>query len=138
MFRHIGIVVSDLEKMLFFYKNILELDTISDELEYGVFLNKIIGGENLNARIVKLGKNKQTIVELLYFNQKENTNSKKLTETGLTHFALTIKDLDSLYLNLLENKIKVISEPQISVNKKFKVCFCLDYENNFIELVEIL
>lgn len=138
MFRHIGIVTQDIDKMLFFYKNILELDVISDEVESGKFLNVILGYETLEARIVKLGKNKETIVELLDFNKKRIKNESSLLNFGYTHFALTINNIDRLYEKLKELKIEVISSPQISVNKKFKVCFCKDYENNFIELVEIL
>jgi hypothetical protein len=47
-------------------------------------------------------------------------------------------NLDILYEKIINNKLLVISEPQISVNEKFKVCFCTDPENNYIELVEIL
>ena len=46
MFRHIGIVVNNIEKMLFFYSEILELEIISDEIESGKFLNKILGYQN--------------------------------------------------------------------------------------------
>lgn len=138
MFRHIGIVTQDIDKMLFFYKNILELDVVSDEIESGVFLNEILGYETLEVRIVKLGKNKQTIIELLDFNKKGIKTESSLLNFGYTHFALTINNIDRLYEKLKELEIEVISSPQISVNKKFKVCFCKDYENNFIELVEIL
>ena len=138
MFRHVGIVVNNIEKMLFFYSGILGLEIISDEIESGIFLNKILGYQNLYGRIIKLGKNNNTIVELLDFNQKEDSCEKTLIKKGITHFAITVNNLDILYEKIINNKLLVISEPQISVNEKFKVCFCTDPENNYIELVEIL
>ena len=115
MFRHVGIVVNDLKNMLYFYSEILGMEIISDEIEGGEFLNKILGYNDISGRIIKLGKNEKTIVELLDFNEKENQSNKTLI-----------------------NNFFVMSEPQISVNKKFKVCFCKDPEGNFVEIVEIL
>ena len=138
MFRHIGIVVNNIEKMLFFYSEILELEIISDEIESGKFLNKILGYQNIYGRIFKLGKNGKTIVELLDFNQKEESSEKTLIKKGITHFSITVNNLDILYKKLINNNLLTISEPQISVNEKFKVCFCTDPENNFIEIVEVL
>lgn len=138
MFRHIGIVVSNLDNMLFFYSHIMGMDIISDEFEYGYFLNEILGLTNVKGRIIKLGKENRTIVELLDFNKKENRGANSLLEKGITHFAITVTNIDELYDKLIKNNIFVISKPQISVNKNFKVCFCKDPEGNFIEIVEIL
>jgi catechol-2,3-dioxygenase len=138
MFRHVGIVVNDIDKMLNFYSTILELDIISDEIESGKFLNKIIGYENIYGRIIKLGKDNKTIVELLDFNQKEDSSEKTLIKKGITHFAITVNNIDLLYKKLIKNQLMTISDPQISNNEKFKVIFCKDPENNFIEIVEIL
>jgi len=138
MFRHVGIVVDDIDKMLFFYSKILGMEIISDEVEEGPFLNEILGQDNLNARIVKLGKENKTIVELLDFNKKQNNFSKTIIKNGITHFALTVSNIESLRNNLIVNNFFTLSPPKISVNKKFKVFFCKDPEDNFLELVEIL
>ena len=138
MFRHVGIVVNDLKNMLYFYSEILGMEIISDEIEGGEFLNKILGYNDISGRIIKLGKNEKTIVELLDFNEKENQSNKTLINNGFTHFAITVSDIDELYYKLILNNFFVMSEPQISVNKKFKVCFCKDPEGNFVEIVEIL
>jgi catechol-2,3-dioxygenase len=138
MFRHVGIVVNDLQNMLHFYSEILGMDVISNELEEGNFLNKILGYNDIKGDIIKLGKDNKTIVELLDFNKKEINSNKTLIKNGFTHFAITVSNVEELYDKLLQNNFFVISDPQVSVNKKFKVCFCKDPEGNFIEIVEIL
>jgi catechol-2,3-dioxygenase len=138
MFRHVGIVVNDLQNMLHFYSEILGMDVISNELEEGHFLNKILGYNDIKGDIIKLGKDNKTIVELLDFNKKEINSNKTLIKNGFTHFAITVSNVEELYDKLLQNNFFVISDPQVSVNKKFKVCFCKDPEGNFIEIVEIL
>jgi catechol-2,3-dioxygenase len=124
--------------MLHFYSEILGMDVISNELEEGNFLNKILGYNDIKGDIIKLGKDNKTIVELLDFNKKEINSNKTLIKNGFTHFAITVSNVEELYDKLLQNNFFVISDPQVSVNKKFKVCFCKDPEGNFIEIVEIL
>ena len=138
MFRHVGIVVDNIDSMLFFYSEIMDLDVISDEIEEGEFLNKILDLKSIDARVIKLGKESKTIVELLKFNRDDSTEKKTLLGKGITHFALTVSDLDKLYIKLIDYGLTIINEPQISNNEKFKVCFCKDPEDNYIELVEIL
>ena len=50
MFRHVGIVVNDIEKQLYFYKDLLGLDILYHEIESGYFLNKIL---KTNPELVK-------------------------------------------------------------------------------------
>ena len=57
---------------------------------------------------------------------------------------LNIKDFksyaytNSLYAKLSTKKISFISKPLISEDQKAKVCFCLDPNGVYIELVEII
>jgi len=136
MFRHVGIVVKDLEKQLKFYKDLLGLEIYYSQIESGPFLENLIGYTKIKPLIYKLGKNNNTIVELLYFDNYESVHNKKLINNGITHFALTVENVDDLYIKLKNEDIHFISEPSISDDKKHKVCFCQDYDLNYIELVE--
>lgn len=137
MFRHVGIVVNDLDKMIWFYRDLMGLEIIYDEIEDGRFLNHILNSNNKSPRIIKLGQYNKTIVELLYFGNCK-VNEKNLFCNGYTHFALTIKDADSLYDKLIKNNLSVINTPIISDEKTVKVFFGMDPENNIIEFVELL
>lgn len=137
MFRHVGIVVNDLDKMIWFYRDLMGLEIIYDEIEDGRFLNHILNSNNKSPRIIKLGQDNKTIVELLYFGNCK-VNEKNLFCNGYTHFALTIKDADSLYDKLIKNNLSVINTPIISDEKTVKVFFGMDSENNIIEFVELL
>jgi hypothetical protein len=79
------------------------------------------------------------ILELLHFEKKGKvTTPLKPDDIGITHFALTVKNLDELYVRLIENNVKILSPYQTSPDLSVKVLFCRDYENNLIELVEEL
>jgi catechol 2,3-dioxygenase-like lactoylglutathione lyase family enzyme len=136
MFRHVGIVVHDIEKQLKFYRDLLGFEVYYSQVEQGFFLENLVGFAGANANIYKLGKDGKTVVELLKFNKNIETGKKELNSYGITHFAITVEKLDDLYLNLLSNGVKFIKKPLISEDGKHKVCFCQDFEENYIELVE--
>lgn len=138
MFRHIGIVVNDLEKQLKFYKDLLQLEIYYNQIEKGHYLQTLLGVKNAEANIYKLGKDKKTIVELLHFSKNSLISERKINESGLTHFAITVTNLNELYNKMKNENVEFISPPVITDDNKHKVCFCKDYENNFIELVEVI
>ena len=84
---------------------------------------------------VKLGYNKK-IFELLYFKGLKQKRDTKIFSNGLTHFSITVKNLDKLYV-ALKNNIKFLSKPTMSYDNKVKLVFCKSPENIFIELVEV-
>lgn len=137
MFRHVGIVVNDLDKMKWFYQDVIGLEILYDKIEDGRFLNHILNSNNKSPRIIKLGQDNKTIVELLYFADCK-INKKNLFDNGYTHFALTIEDGNSLYDKFIKNDLSVINTPIISDEKTVKVFFGMDPENNIIEFVELL
>ena len=63
---------------------------------------------------------------------------RKIIDTGPTHMAFTVDDLDEIYKSFSENGIEFISAPKISPNGFAKVAFCSAPEGTYIELVELL
>lgn len=136
--RHTGIVVNNLRKQLEFYRDLLGLEVYYSKVEKGSFVNKILGSKGHRPLIYKLGSGGKNIVELLYFEDAEKSKAKKLFNTGFTHFAITVKDLDKLYLLLKEKSVKFVNTPEVSPDGLHKVVFCQDFDGNFIELVEVI
>ena len=139
MFRHVGIVVNDVEKQLIFYKDLLGLEVLYHQIESGEFLETILSIPKVKIDIYKLGIKGSTIVELLHYIDKDNeSKDKHINFNGITHFAITITDLDNTYNSLKRFGIQFLSDPQVNLQKTHKVCFCRDFENNLIELVQEL
>lgn len=132
MFRHVGIVVRDLEKMSKFYQEVIGLDLMYDKIEEGDFLEYIVGKKDARAHIHKLGKNGNTIVELLRWDEIYESEYPKLFTHGVTHFALTVDNVE----DTSSKTHLVIGYPKLSPDGRFKVVFCHDPEGNLIELVE--
>lgn len=137
--RHFGLVVSNLEKALVFYRDLLGLCVQGKTDENGDFISKILFSENVKLKTVKLSANdNSTRIELLEFKNPKINSTKKtnLFEPGFTHISLTVKNLDELYIRLKNSNIEFNSQPTISPNGSLKVVFCKDFEGNYLELIE--
>jgi len=137
--RHFGLVVSNLEKALVFYKDLLGLCVQGKTDENGDFISKILFSENVKLKTVKLSANdNSTRLELLEFDNPSINSTKKtsLFEPGFTHISLTVKNLDELCTRLKNSNIEFNSQPTISTNGTLKVVFCKDFEGNYLELIE--
>ena len=138
--RHIGIVTNNIKKSLFFYQKIFKLKIFKSITEDHFSLAKVMGFDRVKIKTIKLkSKKNNTMVELLYWKipkSNKKQNFKNLNDLGLTHFAITVNNLDKTYQLLKENNIKVLSKPHFGARKKVKYVFCKSPENVFIEIVE--
>lgn len=138
--RHIGIVTSDLDKSLDFYKRWFGCFVSRAMNESGDFISEILGYDNAEVKTVKISfPEGESQLELLSFqNPKIRDSHSTLTSSGLTHFAIKTVNLNQLYQEMLGSGISFISEPKKSVDGAAKVCFCKAPDNVYIELVELL
>lgn len=137
--RHVGIVVSDAERALGFYRDLLGLRVEVDQVEEGAFVETILGLPAVRVRTVKLASPEgATLVELLQFNVAGDraSGARGLAEIGPTHAALTVEDIDELYVRLAYAGVRFISSPQTSVDGRARVAFCADPDGTMLELVE--
>jgi len=137
--RHIGIVVNDLEKSLKFYTKKLGFIVSKRMDESGPFIDEILGLKNLLVTTVKMTLQNGQMIELLYFTTyKKDKVVRGINDIGPTHIALTVSELDKIYIDLLSDGIEFISSPKASKDGCVKVAFCRAPEGTFIELVELL
>lgn len=137
--RHIGIVVNNLSKMVEFYKQLGFEEFIETNIK-GKLIDELIGLHDSNIDIVKLKSIKDnSIIELLRYNNINNSDKYNnfLFQQGTFHLAFTVDDIDEIYETLKSVGIK-FNSPPLFTDDNVKVCFCKDWENNWIELVEDL
>ena len=139
-FRHTGIVVSDLERMLKFYRDCLGLKVERENTESGPYIDKLTGLKDAQVITVKLSIPGGALIELLSFKSsaKAHTPESQIDNPGFSHISLTVGNIEAEYQRLFDKGIKFISSPQISPKGYAKVAFCRDPEGNLIELVEEL
>ena len=135
-FRHVGLVVRDIETCKAFYKA-LGFDVLVDRDESSDFIHNLLGIETKSLRLVKLGRSPaDAFIELLAFDTHVNSAQRPLNGVGITHFALTVENVDSFY-DEHRGRCSFLTEPRVSPDGRVKVVFCRDPEGNVIEVVSI-
>ena len=140
LIRHTGIVVSDIDLAIQFYCDLLGFSVKVDQIESGKHIDRFLGLESTRVRTVKLSLGEGSMLELLSFLNPNAllSDHRGLNSLGYTHIALTVDDIDSLYVKLKNFGCELLSKPQMSPDKKVKLCFCRDPEGNYLELVQEL
>ena len=137
--RHIGIVVTDMEKSLKFYRDLLGLKIKSLVDEEGKFLDNMLAHENVKNKVAKLyAKNGNVLVELINSKSYGNKKDRDFFTIGVSHFAFTVDDLEKTYDYLIKNGVKFTAPPQQTPDGFAKVTFCEDPDGTPIELVEVI
>lgn len=139
--RHFGIVVSDMERSLCFYRDLLGLRVIREMDESGDYLDNMLAIEDVHVRTAKLSADGgSALIELLEFKSHRGDKpiGREIYSVGPSHVAFTVKDLDALYNQLSQAGIRFNAPPQLSPDAYAKVTFCKDPDGTFIEIVEVL
>ena len=139
-FRHAGIVVTDLERALRFYRDELGFVIKKQMDESGPCLEKILALPAVRVTTVKMTAPDGGMIELLKFHSHPETRNElpRANQIGTSHIALTVKNLDQAYARLTSIGIQFNAPPQRSPDGMVKVTFCRDPDGTLIELVEML
>lgn len=141
--RHVGITVSNLENSLEFYRDYLGFTVEKQMLESGECIDNFSALTGVEVTTVKMsGTLPGAMIELLYYHSHEDNSPQNvaypITRIGCSHFALTVKDLDSLYECLTHVGVHFNHPVQTSPDGNVKIAFCRDPDGNLIELVQDL
>jgi len=136
--RHTGIVVKDLEKSLFFYRDLLGFKITKEMEESGGYIDNISALTGLKVTTVKMRAPGGQMIELLYYHSHlREQKQREICAVGIAHIAFTVDDLNNEYERLRSKGVRFNAPPQLSPDGYAKVTFCRAPEGTFIELVEI-
>jgi hypothetical protein len=125
--------------MLEFYQD-LGFNYFKTETESGSYIDKLVGLEGASIKITKLRYDDNFIIELLKYSKpfSQKTINHKANRIGISHIAVDVKSIINTVALIKKSGGHIIGEIQTSPDKKVKVVYAKDIENNIIELVEIL
>ena len=134
--RHVGIVVADLNTALHFYRDMLGLRFVKRTEESGEYIDTMLGTKNAAIITIKLRAPGDCMIELLHFKTHSHLEKREIFSQGISHIALTVRNIDESYSRLTAQGAVFNSPPQFSPDGAVKVCVCKDPEGNAIELVQ--
>ena len=113
---HVGLTVSDLERSIAFYRDVLGLEFQGEIFMEGEETDKMFRRVNCKARVAYLNGSKAVEappVELIQFvkNEVKKVPSDLFT-TSISEVCFYTDDIDSAYKHLVDNNVECLSETQ--------------------------
>ena len=141
--NHTGFVVSDLNRSLEFYRDLLGLEVERDQILEGEFISELVGYPDASLHIVYLGLGdmKHSVELIQYLNPVGgNPPIPERNQVGASHLGIIVDDLDQFYSELSSKGIRFVSPPAIRQNAAYpmarKGCYVQDPDGNWLELLE--
>ena len=142
---HVGLTVSDIDKSIKFYRDMLGLKYQGILTMEGKETDLLFGRPNSKAKVAYLNGSDEVMappVELIQFTDTEIKKDKAdLFKTSISEICFAVKDIDKVYKHLTENGIECISAPQpFDFTKdgfgKSKAIYFKDPDGIILELME--
>lgn len=139
--RHTGIVVSDMQRSLHFYRDLLGMEVWADFQDESDYVQSVTEVTGAKVWMIKLKAADGVSIELLqYLSHPSDIRQppSKACDVGVNHIALQVDDIDSLHTKLVAEGIRFHAPPTLSGDGGAKVTYCRDPEGVIVELVQIL
>ena len=139
--RHIGIVVSDLEKAVKLYQDYLGCELVVKLPGLtGAFQERLVGIDDVVMNVAILRTQDNNRIELLEYKNCQGKKREPIlsNDIGASHFALTVENIDNLYESRNIFDVSFISEPLLSPEGYVKVAYAILMDECIVELVEVL
>ena len=140
--NHTGFVVSDMERALEFYRDVLGLREQRNMVLEGDLVTQLTGFANAKVHVVYLGNDLRHAVELVHFLRPSVTSWTRppRNRVGTAHLGLIVDDMDACYGELSELGMEFVNPPALRPDAVYpwarKVCYVYDPDGNMLELIE--
>jgi len=115
--HHASFTVSDMEKSLPFYRDVLGFDVISDSAETGAAfkgpeVDNLTGCPGSELRIIFLRANEDMLELIEYIPKGKKLEENQASDTGSAHICLKTENIQALYKKLSDYGARIHFPPQ--------------------------
>ncbi len=136
---HIGICVSEPERSLAFYRDLLGFTLLSELTIAGEPSNTLLMLDDVELRAIYLERD-GTRIELLHYVKPGHTGDatpRPMNRLGLTHLSFRLDDFDATLKRLAAGGVRVIEKSRIDIPAfEAHAVFVADPDGTLIELVQ--
>lgn len=143
---HTGLTVSDLDRSLTFYRDVLGLELVASQDSAQPYLRTIVGFPDAELRIAFLrlpqsdaGRSGHHIELLEYRAPRGERGDARTCNPGNVHVAFLVNDLDAAYAELSAKGVRFKSPPvaiEHGRNRGGKAVYFLDPDDITLELIQ--
>ncbi len=136
---HIGICVSDLERSLHFYRDLLGFREVSKLAVSGDVPSTLLEIEGVNLQAVYLERDGTTI-ELLFYTEPGHRGdglARPMNQLGLTHLSFSVDDFETTLASLRAAGVDVLEGTRVDSEAiRSSAVFLTDPDGTRVELVQ--
>jgi catechol 2,3-dioxygenase-like lactoylglutathione lyase family enzyme len=132
--HHVGVVVSDLDEAVSFYRDTLGLSVAAEFTLSEEGIGTAIGVEGVTGDFVHLEAGGDLVELIEYDPVGEACTADEINQLGAKHVGFAVEDIEAFYEDLPAD-VEPISEPQ-TVEIGTSILFFTDPDGNFVEVVE--
>lgn len=133
--HHVGLTVSDLDRAVDFYHELLGLPVIAEFEVAGEAFETGVDVEDASAQFVHLDGGSVRVELVAYDPAADAQPTPRLNASGATHLGLEVENLDRFYKQL-PSTVETLSPPQ-TTETGTRILFVRDPEGNLIEILEL-
>ena len=115
---HVGLTVSDLDRSLAFYRDVLGCEVIATQEKEGGYLAAIVGYPDAHVRMAHLRvPGSDHVIELFQYLAPQGDHADvEPRNVGASHLCFLVEDLPSFYIQLRENGVTSFVSPPVEVD----------------------
>ncbi|MFC6863345.1 VOC family protein [Halomicroarcula sp. GCM10025817] len=132
--HHFGLTVSDLDRAVEFYRDVLGLEVLTRFTVGGDAFATGVGVEDASAEFAHLDAGGARLELVEYEPEGDARERPELNQPGATHPGLSVDDLDAVF-EALPDDVETVSDPQ-TTESGTTIVFVRDPEGNLVELLE--
>ena len=142
-FDHVAVTVSDMERSLKFYCDLLGLKRESEHDLEGEVISRMAGKDKVRMRVVRLVCPETPGIQIdlqQYLHPQGKVADSKLGDIANSHFCVEVDDIKKAYSELKTAGVEFVSEPvefDLEHEGKIGCVFFLDPDGYVLELMDI-
>jgi catechol 2,3-dioxygenase-like lactoylglutathione lyase family enzyme len=132
--HHFGVTVSDLDRAVEFYRDVLGLDVLARFSVSGEEFSTGVGVDDATGQFAHLDAGDARVELVEYDPEGPATERSSVNRPGTKHLGLEVDDVDAVYDDFPAD-VETLSAPQ-TTESGTRILFVRDPEGNLVELLE--
>lgn len=136
-FSHVGISVSDIERSIAFYHDMLGMEQLCEVFPFGgEQFEAIMDIPGVTGRMCMIGKGNLNLELFEFTGSKAKDPEYPVSDRGISHFGVEVDDIAETYEKLRAAGTRIHS-PVITFNQgSMQATYCRDPDGNVFEILE--
>jgi catechol 2,3-dioxygenase-like lactoylglutathione lyase family enzyme len=132
--HHFGVTVTELDRAVEFYRDVLGLTVLDRFTVGGSSFSKAVGVEGATGRFAHIDADGARVELVEYDPEGTDRTASTINQPGATHLGLETDDIDTFY-ETLPTDVDTLSEPQTTESGS-RIVFLRDPEGNLVEIID--